>query len=250
MGRPTAPYGHPEQPPPKEYPIPKQTRCLRSLPGSRTGHTNAATQTHRSGTGEAMGIGGAAAEKVGTALPITVVTAASMNGATAENRERKQVSAFMFACRWLYEPRCAHVGGRARAHLRSRRRSCRPAQDDPPSPPVPAGEDGAHSRNGQGLTLESAHPLRSASASRSLRNGNRVACARARARELSNGRAKHSSSCEDRDEMRHALGRARVKGCAHHVLHGFQTFARRGTPCECSAASSRRMVTCKRWACG
>ena len=125
LSGPIAPYGYPEQPPPKEYPIPKQTRCLRSLPGSRTGHTDAATQTHRSGTGEAMGIGGAAAEKVGTALPITVVTAASMNGATAENRERKQVSAFMFACRWLYEPRCAHVGGRARAHLRSRRRSCR-----------------------------------------------------------------------------------------------------------------------------
>eukprot|EP00966_Prymnesium_polylepis_P303329 7006712-Prymnesium_polylepis.1 len=32
LGGPTAPYGHPEQPPPKEYPIPKQTRCLRSLP--------------------------------------------------------------------------------------------------------------------------------------------------------------------------------------------------------------------------
>ena len=40
---------------------------------------------------EAMGSGGAAAETVGTAATIVAVTAASMNGATAANRERKQV---------------------------------------------------------------------------------------------------------------------------------------------------------------
>eukprot|EP00966_Prymnesium_polylepis_P131175 3033599-Prymnesium_polylepis.1 len=37
-------------------------------------HTQPQTQMHRSGTGEAMEIGGAAAEKVGTASTITVVT--------------------------------------------------------------------------------------------------------------------------------------------------------------------------------
>ena len=59
--------------------------------GLGRGHTDAATQTHRSGTGKAMGSGGAAAKTAGTASTIAVATAASMNGATAANRERKQV---------------------------------------------------------------------------------------------------------------------------------------------------------------
>lgn len=55
------------------------------------GHTDAATRMHPSGIGEAMGGGGAAAETAGTASTIVAVRAASMNGATAANRERKQV---------------------------------------------------------------------------------------------------------------------------------------------------------------
>jgi hypothetical protein len=57
----------------------------------------------------------------------------------------------------LFETRHACVGGHGRAHLGLRRRSCRSGR-----PSEPSSEAGTHRSDGQGCTLESTHPLGSA----------------------------------------------------------------------------------------
>ena len=74
--------------------------------------------------GRSNGSGGAAAETTASASTMVVVTAASVNWAMAANRERKQVSAFV--CVPMAPRAEMHTcGGRGRAHLCTRRRSCR-----------------------------------------------------------------------------------------------------------------------------
>ena len=139
-----------------------------------------------------------------------VVTAASMDGASAAKRERKQVSANVCALCVLVRAdmrTCVRVGGRTLAHD-----VAVAAQEGPPSPPVKAGPSHGLSRavrsRAHALSGRLLHPVGTV-------DGNRVACARARAREPPNARSNASSSREDHGDMRRMLGRARIEAGGH-----------------------------------
>ena len=102
---------------------------------------------------------------------------------------------------------CVRVGGRTLAHA-----VAVAAQEGPPIPPVKAGPSHGLSRavrsRAHALSGRLLHPVGTV-------DGNRVACARARAREPPNARSNASSSREDHGDMRRMLGRARIEAGGH-----------------------------------
>ena len=119
LAGPTAPHGHPQQPPAKEHPIPKQTRCLGPLPGSgwRVQHaatnsfwnrTVALTRERRRGSGD----GGDDADDDRDGGEVD-------GGTSSAHRERKHMSAWC-ACVDGSMSRYGHVwaGGGGRTFAR------------------------------------------------------------------------------------------------------------------------------------
>ena len=105
---------------------------------------------------------------------MTTVAAVSMSAASSAHRERRNVSV---CCTRTRGPRtCERAHGRA--HLGTRRRSCRSGRSS-----EPAGEGGTHPCDEQGRTLSSARPHGSAVMVTRLegaRHQTRIACARKR----------------------------------------------------------------------
>ena len=221
LNGPPASHGYPPQPPTKDRPTFVRTRPPRSVPGVAGRRRVMHPRATQSGTGPATGSGVAAAVTAAMTPNMMAVPVASMGGASRAHCERKHVSVLLGA-----HMGSSRRGTRVWAGMGGRTLACvvaLAAQEDPPNPVPRLGPTEATDRAARSRARTLSGQPRCAKLPRHTVDGNRVACARARTREPPNACANASPCRDDRNDMRHALARARHMKCNHLGLLGSQT---------------------------